>query len=65
MGRRANLEQLGSWIQHEWVPILGYNLTFHILSRGWLGFLFNFKEKSMFILRGTWFMDSFIHESMT
>jgi len=41
-----------------WVPILGYRFSFHILSRGKLGFLFSSKAEALFIIEGSWFMDS-------
>jgi hypothetical protein len=54
-GRRDSMESLHLWMQEEWKPTLDYVSMVHLLSRGWIGFLFLFKEDAHKILRGRWY----------
>ena len=50
------MHKLGAWMLMHWVPILEYSLVFHLMSKGWLGFVFNSMEDAEKILapKGMW-----------
>jgi hypothetical protein len=52
------MDSLNAWIQKEFSSVLGYGPTYHILSQGWLGFVFRSEEDTMNILKAIWFMDT-------
>lgn len=51
------MDSLNRWIQGTWVPDLGYGPIFHLLEKGWVGFIFRTSKNEDKILRGFWFMD--------
>ena len=43
-GRRVSIENMNLWMQYEWVLVLGYKMTIHLLARGWIGFIFQTQD---------------------
>jgi hypothetical protein len=43
-GRRVYMENMNLWMQYEWVLVLGYKMTIHLLARGWIGFIFQTQD---------------------
>jgi hypothetical protein len=42
LGRWVGMDQIQRWVNEVWFLVLGYGPNFHLLSRGWLGFIFHF-----------------------
>jgi hypothetical protein len=48
--RQIVVKKLEQWIARVWRPPLGYSERFHILFKGWLGFIFRSEEDVVKIL---------------
>jgi hypothetical protein len=44
-------------MMNQWAPVMGYVPIFHLLSRGWIGFVFHSKEETNKIISTHWFWD--------
>jgi hypothetical protein len=45
---------LSGWIENQWKPLLGYTPKAHLMSRGWILFLFQSNEDSESIHKREW-----------
>jgi len=54
---KMGVEHINSWIQKHRSPGLEYYHVFHLLEKGWIGFIFHMEEDASKILRGQWFYD--------
>jgi hypothetical protein len=57
-GRRMVVGTLNSWIAANWVSLIGYAPIFHLLSRGWIMFIFRTKEDDGAIFVGRWYWNN-------
>ncbi|KAH9300136.1 hypothetical protein KI387_011719, partial [Taxus chinensis] len=59
VGRKVGLAGVGKWITDNWLPILNYSPTFHLLCKDWIGFCFDSVDVVV-IQRQQWFLDTSI-----
>ena len=45
---------VGTWVESNWDPILGYFLEIHLLPCGWYCFIFNSEHDAPNIYEGVW-----------
>jgi hypothetical protein len=57
IGRRMSLDSLSRWTQLQWSTMLENGSIFHLLERGWIGFIFHSEVDTSEILKGQWLFD--------
>ena len=57
LGRLVNMDSLNKWTPDPWVTVLNYGPIFHLLEKGWIGFIFRSLEDADKISREQWFCD--------
>jgi hypothetical protein len=59
-GRRMSMGYLNSWIEAKWISLIVYASIFHLLSGGWIKFIFWSQEDVRVFLVGHWYWDCHI-----
>jgi len=47
-------ESFTIWMERTWIPVLGYKLELHFLTKGWMGFVFKSLEDATLLLNNPW-----------
>lgn len=53
-GKATSILALQSWIDQEWTPLLGYLPEIHVLTRGWVSFMFKDEKDCAELLQKSW-----------
>jgi hypothetical protein len=53
-GKNVHEEDFSCLLEHQWLPLLDYQPTFHILIIGWIVFIFRYVKDCEAVLAKSW-----------